>query len=711
MRTFIPLCCLLLALTACKKDGAEDLDADGYSAEEDCDDENPDIFPGAEEICDGVDNDCNDEVDEGVLLTFYEDADGDGYGAADQPVEACEASDSTADSDQDCDDDSADVYPGAPEDDCADPTDYNCDGSVQYGDADSDGWAACEDCNDADAAINPGSEELCDGLDNDCNLKTDGADARDAEPYYLDSDGDGFGDPAIKVYDCEMPDGYSFLDSDCDDINAQVYPGAEEICDGLDSDCDSATGELLYPSDVSDLQLAVDSGEPEICIEAGTHSVNLDLAGVDTLKLSGAGGSDAVFLDGGGSRVIDMGLHASNITLEGLTLQNANESGKDGLGVFGAECSNIRLQDIVIKDIVGDSNERAGLAIGFVLCTDVTLQDSAVHSVTATYNSTGVSGTYGLVGFRFSDNVVVDGLEIYDSSVEGFAEIFGGALSFDAHYTGLPTAVSVNNVSVHDYIETSTRIGYGTIMAFGTSSVDMSNVSVYNVTRESGSGTGLVYVFHSTGDVDLHNLQFLGNTSTFTDHQVAPQLVEAATSGDVHISNIVSAGNLSTSMGTTVSGSILLYNYRGVSYDVSNVTIYGDTSNNASEEGGGMLACSGEMRIRNSTISGNSSDAGLTLAGLGEPSSLDACVLEASYNNIYDNGVNFDTVSDFTGNDGNIGVDPVFADVSAPNPTYWDLRLAQTSDLIDAGDPGVLDADGSTSDIGAYGGPLGESWE
>ena len=139
-------------------------------------------------------------------------------------------------------------------------------------------------------------------------------------------------------------------------------------------------------------------------------------------------------------------------------------------------------------------------------------------------------------------------------------------------------------------------------MAFGTSSVDMSNVSVYNVTRESGSGTGLVYVFHSTGDVDLHNLQFLGNTSAFTDHQVAPQLVEAATSGDVHISNIVSAGNLNTSMGTTLSGSILLYNYRGVSYDVSNVTIYGDTSNNASEEGGGMLACSGEMRIRNLSL-------------------------------------------------------------------------------------------------------------
>ena len=57
-----------------------DADGDGYTDEEDCDDDNSNIHPGMEEICDGVDNNCNDEIDESVQIEFYKDADEDGFG-------------------------------------------------------------------------------------------------------------------------------------------------------------------------------------------------------------------------------------------------------------------------------------------------------------------------------------------------------------------------------------------------------------------------------------------------------------------------------------------------------------------------------------------------------------------------------------------------------------------------------------------------------
>ncbi|MFT5583446.1 MAG: hypothetical protein ACI9VR_001024 [Cognaticolwellia sp.] len=715
MRLLLPLSCLLFALTACNKGGADDLDEDGYSAEEDCDDENADIFPGAEEVCDGVDNDCNDEIDEAVLLTFYGDADGDGYGDPDQATQACEATAELAESDQDCDDANPDIYPGAPEDDCTDPVDYNCDGSVQFEDADSDGWAACEDCDDANPGIHPEAEEVCDGLDNDCSGEADGADAVDGQSFYLDSDEDGYGDPTISVFDCEVPDGYSALDSDCDDTNATVNPGAEEICDGLDTDCNNATVETLYPSDYTNLQLAIDSGEPEICVEAGTHSVNLNLDGVDTFTLTGAGGSDAVFLDGGGSRVIDMGSGASNIVLSGLTLQNVNESGQDGLGILANACSNVTLNDIVVTDIVGDSGNETGLAMGFTQCDGVLIQDSAVHNVTATYDENTGDNSYGLVGLTYSDNVIVDGLEIYDSEITGFSQVWGSA--FGMLGDGASASVSINDLKVHDVTETgTTSISYGMVLTYLTTDVDASNISVKESTQEGNQVTSAVFIFQTLGNADVTNVQVIGNTSTTSELQYGPQFWAYYATGDTRVSNILSAGNTNVATGSSYSDSVWLYQPEGVSegtHQASNITVYGNTALNTEEGSGGMLSCNGVVTVSNSTVSGNSTNGGSALAGWGQSGDLglEACSGTPTYNNVYDNGVNFDTIADFTGSDGNIGVEPGFVDVSSSDPTDWDLTLASGSGLIDKGDPAVLDADGSTSDIGAHGGPLSESWQ
>jgi len=213
-----------------------DNDGDGFFDDVDCDDDDFDVNPDATEVCDGIDNDCDDVVDGETAedaTVWYEDKDGDGYGVKGLETLACSQPEGYADKDGDCNDDDKAYHPGATEDDCADPNDYNCDGSSQYQDKDSDGYAACEECDDSKPKVYPGAPELCDGLDNDCNGAADADLAGE-----VDADNDG-------SLSCE----------DCDDNDGQNYPGNTEQCDGQDNDCnnvaDAAGGEFDLDMDGS----------------------------------------------------------------------------------------------------------------------------------------------------------------------------------------------------------------------------------------------------------------------------------------------------------------------------------------------------------------------------------------------------------------------------------------------------------------------------
>jgi hypothetical protein len=215
---------------------------------DDCDDDDAAIHPEAAETCNGIDDDCDDDVDDDDLdvtgqPTWYTDQDSDGYGADDRSLDACEQPEGHVPNAGDCDDSDPAFHPGAVEDDCSDPNDYNCDGSVAYDDVDGDGWPACQDCDDSRAAINPDATERCDGLDNDCDGDIDEPDAVDASTWYADSDADGYGDPAVSTAACDEPSGYTADDTDCDDNQAAINPSATERCDGVDNDCDGSTDE------------------------------------------------------------------------------------------------------------------------------------------------------------------------------------------------------------------------------------------------------------------------------------------------------------------------------------------------------------------------------------------------------------------------------------------------------------------------------------
>ena len=226
-----------------------DRDGDGQSAcDDDCDDNDPNAWSGAPEACDAIDQDCDGDTVEG-----YDDTDGDGI---------LDCLDDDADGDgssgtPDCDDTDPSIHPDA--DEGCNGVDDDCSGAPWPGevDQDGDGYVACApytgplgviqgdgDCDDDTAQRSPGRAEECDAaaLDNDCDGLEDAADPDLVWlPYYLDSDGDGFGDvdaPFPAGLACSPPAGHVLDATDCDDAAPGVHPGANEVPgNGADDDC------------------------------------------------------------------------------------------------------------------------------------------------------------------------------------------------------------------------------------------------------------------------------------------------------------------------------------------------------------------------------------------------------------------------------------------------------------------------------------------
>ena len=191
---------------------------------QDCDDSNPSSTTVLNDYdCDGVvtSGDCDDTDSE--LGGVFIDADCDGITTGSD----CDDNDANlgeTSEDTDCD--------GILNDDDCDADDPNSTSILL--DADCDGFEVDVDCNDEDSAINTDAIEICDQQDNDCDGYTDEG---VTTTYYRDLDGDGFGNSVESTQACSLPEGYSTINTDCNDGEITIFPNAPELCDGLINTC------------------------------------------------------------------------------------------------------------------------------------------------------------------------------------------------------------------------------------------------------------------------------------------------------------------------------------------------------------------------------------------------------------------------------------------------------------------------------------------
>ena len=178
----------------------------------DCNDNDATINPGKIEVCDGKDNNCNSNIDEGVLVTFYKDQDGDKFGGV-TTAQGCTA-----------------------------PVGYAKDSG---------------DCSDFNKAIYPTAPEACNDIDDDCDALID--EGLTTQAIYKDNDGDKFASlGASSMQKCNVPVGWTVqkdingdtkADWDCDDTDITMFPGAADTCgDGKDNDCNGTADRLCYTS-------------------------------------------------------------------------------------------------------------------------------------------------------------------------------------------------------------------------------------------------------------------------------------------------------------------------------------------------------------------------------------------------------------------------------------------------------------------------------
>ena len=630
----------------------------------DCDDGDPDIHPGATEVCDGegADEDCNgfvNEDDTGVdpdgLVTYYADDDDDGYGDSSITTESCSAPEGYASLGGDCATDDPDIHPGATEvcdeadvdEDCdgfADDDDTGVDPSTQstwYADADGDGYGdddsallRCEgdtglssvggDCDDARASIHPGATEVCDtgDVDEDCDGHADdadtGVDTGTFSTFYVDADGDGYGDDASATRACDASTGQLTVGGDCDDADTGISPDATELdCNGIDEDCDGSDGDLEVGVDASTIgaTLALASSGDTVCVPAGSYTESLTF--VDGVTLVGTAGAASTTVTASSGRAVQA--TGTSGTLQGFTLTGGSSPQGAGLYVTGG---GMVLQDLVVSG-----------------------------------NDCGGSGGLGTGLFVDGASLVLDVESTGNTCSGGVAQGTGAWLN----------AASVDGLSVHGNSSSGTQ---ATGAALYANNADLTHVSVVdNSTNVTDTLAGTVYLQNS----DLVASIVASNVCTVT-------------------STLAGCGVRLSTTGT-----------------LSNVAVVGNSASGDTVQGTGVyLDGVGSFELVNTIVAHQRVSATTTNVGDALYVTVSSTNVDVHHSDFWDNGSSaYEGLTPDTG-DHNLFVDPQFVDVSGDTGLDWNLTLDTGSPLIDAGDTGLTDPDGSTSDIGAYGGPDGD---
>ena len=695
----------------------------------DCDDTNAFAWPGNTEVCDEADNDCNGEVDEGVTTTYYVDIDGDDYGDSDLPTEACSLPTGYAEVGGDCDDNEPSANPGETE--VCDTIDNDCDGDIDeadaadaltwYADTDGDGFGDASsiqmgctepagyvsddtDCDDTDGDTYPGADEYCDGHDDDCDGDIDEDSAVDATTWYRDADNDGYGDSAVSDVECYQPSGYVNDATDCDDLDSTSYPGGTEVCDGADNDCNGTVddnptdGDTYYADSDGD-----GTGDPSTTAVAcstpsgytdndwdcdDTDSAEPVVADVISGSSSGTGSygdpldtlQDAI--DRAGTCVIALqGTYNEEIDLSGVSI---TVTGVEGRSVTWIDpnfsvCSAATLASGTCSTygpavtVAGGTSATPTLS-GFTITggtgtatttsTSTTCADSSSSYASGNTCTVEIYEFFGGGVYVDGDDPIFDDVAIEDNLLPEYEQYKVPGGDFHQVWTysyggGIYVVDGSITITGSDLTENFADQGGGIFVGSGgTADIDTSNV----LGNEASDGAGINL---DEGDANLANA-----VVAFNDADTDGGGIYQQTSGTLTLTNVTTAGNSSSTSGSARGDAI---------YTSSGTTAY----------------------AYNSILQGDSSNAVAYSAG----------TATGTYDDWY-NASSGTTSSGWTSGTGDLSTNPKFNNYSNDgNINNDDLSLKSTSPCIDAGDPSSSsnDADGTTNDMGAWGGP-GSDW-
>ncbi len=549
-------------------------------------------------------------------------------------------------------------------------------------DVDGDHYFSDEECNDEDASAHPGATEVCDGVDNDCNGEVD-EDVTTA--FFMDLDGDGYGDPKNVATSCGDPVAGAVSNSgDCDDTTVDISPLGTEVCDGVDNDCDGFPDwGLRVPADyelISDAVTRARDGET-VCVSPGTYVDNIDFAGHEVLVV-GLDGPETTIIDGGGTGpVVSFDTkEGAGAILRGFTITGGDEA--MGAGIY------IRNADPTLENLIIDGNV-CYTSTTYCYGTGIYAEDSYFSLTDSRVSNNIQSSSYAYYPYNYGAGVFLsrsdaefENVEISGNTVLPVNNSYYGAAYGVGVYVSASSPYASGLTVSGNYVDGSDAYGWYT---YGVGMLFMYGGGYFDhLVVADNWGTGYV----------------VGGGGMFLQSYYLPPEFTNAIIANNHVGDAASS--------YAYGGAFHAY-YTTATFE--NVDFVGNSATGAYAVGGqGYFSYYSALHVNNSSFWGG--EATSTNAGGGGALTYDTGyapgVSTFTYCSFSNNGETpFVSVSTPVGVSGTIEGDPKYASVAAESALDWDLTLGSGSDLIDAGDPSLEDADGSLSDIGAMGGPGG----
>lgn len=531
-----------------------DFDGDGVDGALDCDDSNPEVYPGATELCDdGIDNDCNGAIDdEGIgAATWYADTDRDGFGDGEVVRFACPS-------------------------------------------AVDEAWSTTPgDCDDTDPKVYPGAVEVCDGFDQNCDGEAD--DGLPFVDYYADVDGDGFGSDTVAPESfCKDTDGYVTNNDDCDDGTPLVYPGAPEVCDGIDNDCDdgiddlgaASVGSTVYATFTDAVTAALQTASARVDVCPGLHPTALaaNLANGQDIEIVGQGRQGTTLRYEGGFSWMSV-RSAARLAIRGVTVSGFENLGTAAQLFPGA---TLEVRDSTIKDL-------ANGIVGLTLPSGVTIDVDGTEFSSLTGSAIRLEGQATLA----VTNSTFDGNDNGPNPTEALLHV-------------APASGSVPSVTIQDTVFTDNR-GVGGLLWLASSKDDPEIVAT------------LTNVSFLDSQVDATGVIRLDSSRLNGTNVVVREIMGQGGARGLY-ANASFASGIEIEGGRADEGAGV-YAVDGSLLEALNV------HDNEGEIGGGVYLS--ESTLRDSTVSGNTASGeggGVRILAMstGNPSRLENCDVSAN---------------------------------------------------------------------------------